>query len=367
MNIKIPIQAFLIYCLATAGCTKADDNPEDKIHVVINDIPYKTDKYTRIGYTVKLWEYEKEGLRLEKISILDMNSQSELLLLGKSDIEHIYKDPLAQNPYFKSDKIDGYYTSIQIPVPLDKTVPSYITHRIYFTDTVRNKEVIVNGGTFPTRKSEEPVVINSPVKGSNWLFINQSTLGYHFYAMFFTNGTIGTGERYAFDNLRIDEDGNFFSGDPARNESYFNYKDTLYAVADGRVAIIKDGRPENLGNTHSVTMPTADELGGNYIMIDIGRGRYAIYAHCVPGSFMVMERESVKEGDPIALLGNSGNSDAPHLHFQICDKPEFFFTRGLSFVLKEYKNHGEFGSDFPKPPVVIKNAMMEELTVISFD
>ncbi|MDD4603464.1 MAG: M23 family metallopeptidase, partial [Bacteroidales bacterium] len=283
-----------------------------------------------------------------------------------ADLPKINKNPLPTNPYFKVDSLSSYYLSIQLPIPLNQTVPTSIFHRFIFQDTVKNTTVTVEGAQFTPRTSESPLVIASPVKGKNWMFINQSTYNYHFNAMFFVNGKIGTGERYAFDNLQFDDDGNYFIGDPTKNESYFNYKDTLYAIADGTVMLIQDNLPENDGNSQNIKFNTANELAGNYLILDIGGGHYAFYCHCNPGSFMTKVGRTVKEGDPIALLGNSGNSTAPHLHFQICDSQELFMTNGLPFVLKQYTKVGEKGFLTP-PSTVYSNSMMEEFSEISFE
>lgn len=302
---------------------------------------------------------------MQKIIIIDDDSKEELMVIDKSEIVKIYQAPLPTNPYFTMDNISKYYTSIQLKIPLNNPLPNKVSHQLAFRDTLNNKDLIIEGGIFSPRISESPIIINSPVKGNNWLFINQSTLAYHFYMLFFLNGTLGTGERYAFDNLQFDEQGEFYSGDPTINESYYNYKDTLYAVANGTVVKIKDGRPENAGNSHNVEFTEADELGGNYLIMEIENSNYAFYAHCVPNSFMVQVGDVITEGTPIALLGNSGNSDAPHLHFQICDSPEFFATNGLPFVLKKYTKTGDFPI-FNTQNTVITNSMMEENTIISF-
>lgn len=366
---KSILYILLISSLLAVSCQDdiTNNNPKDShsISVIINDIPFKTEKYIRIGYTLKMWEYEKQGLILQKIKIIDAETKVELMSIDSSEIVMIYKNPLSTNPYFQLDSISSYYTSIQLKIPLNQALPAKVSHIIYFRDTINNKDISFEGGTFSPRKNETPISISSPVKGDNWLFINQSTLAYHFYTLFFVNGRIGTGERYAFDNIQIDEQGEYFSGDPTVNESYYNYKDTLFAVANGTVISIKDGRPENAGNSKNITFSDVDELGGNYLILDIGNNHYAFYAHCVPGSFMVKPGDVITEGTPIALLGNSGNSDCPHLHFQICDSPHFFETNGLPFVLKKYTKVGDY-PNFNSQPAEITNSMMEEFTIISF-
>ncbi len=364
--------AAIIGCtLAFAGCKK--DDPADKyksqVAVVINEIPYKTDTYLRIPYTLEFWEFEKDGLVLEKISALDEATLTSLMSIEKADLPRTYKNPLPENPYFNFDVISSEYLSFQIPIALEQPAPSKIIHRFEFRDTVKNEAVIFDGASFSPRLSEVPLVISSPVKGKNWMFLNQSSNGYHFDVLFFLKGNIFRPERFAFDNLRFTDDlSNYFVGDPKKNESYLNYRDTLFAIAGGKVNFIQDGLPENHGDAMDVKFNQALELAGNFLVLDIGGGRYAYYCHCVPGSFMVKINETVKEGDPIALLGNSGNSTAPHLHFQICDGPELFNSNGIPFVLKSYTLTGDYTTD----PVIYSpkrytNCFMEEFRIIKFD
>ncbi|OFY15665.1 MAG: hypothetical protein A2X11_06365 [Bacteroidetes bacterium GWE2_42_24] len=351
------------------ACSK--DNEEviqsPKLSVIFSDIPFKTEKFSRIGYVLKMWEFKKDGLLFEKLRILDNHTKDVLMVIDKTDSVVIHSSPIKPNGYFVSDQIDHYYMSVQLPIPVTQSIPSSIAHQLVLKDTVHDTEVIVDGAIFSPRSTETPISILSPVKGYDWLFINQSTMQYHFNTMFFVDGSIYTGERFAFDNVRIDSTGEIRNGDPAVNESYYNYKDTLFAVADGSIEALRDGRPENSGNQHDVVMNSIDEMGGNYLVLKIDNNHYALYAHCVPGSFLVSEGQTVHEGDPIALLGNSGNSDCPHVHFQITDSPNLFFSRGLPFVLKEWTKIGEIATGRVDPPVRYYNCMMEELTIISFD
>ena len=60
------------------------------------------------------------------------------------------------------------------------------------------------------------------------------------------------------------------------------------------------------------------------------------YAHLKPGSIPAGVRPGarLRAGDLIGRVGNSGNSDAPHLHFQVMDAPSssFLDATGLPFV-----------------------------------
>jgi len=56
---------------------------------------------------------------------------------------------------------------------------------------------------------------------------------------------------------------------------------------------------------------------GNYIAIDHGDSLYAYYAHLRKFSAFVKSGDSVKKGQKIGLVGSSGNSSDPHLHFEL--------------------------------------------------
>jgi murein DD-endopeptidase MepM/ murein hydrolase activator NlpD len=147
--------------------------------------------------------------------------------------------------------------------------------------------------------------------------------------------------------------------------SFFSYRENLHAVADGKVLKIQDGRNDNSGKKKDARLSTADELSGNYIVIDIGNSHYAIYANCFPSSFMVKEKDSVKVGQVIALLGNSGYSSEPHLHFQISSSPEIYFSRGVPYTLKHFKKVREY-PDGVLEDVEYHNAIPEENSIVSF-
>jgi murein DD-endopeptidase MepM/ murein hydrolase activator NlpD len=85
----------------------------------------------------------------------------------------------------------------------------------------------------------------------------------------------------------------------------------VLAPAAGTVTFVLDGRPDlPIGSTDSRCQ------SGNNIVIDIGGGRYLLMGHLSPGSIQVKVGDQVKLGQPIAKVGNSGNTSEPHLHIQ---------------------------------------------------
>lgn len=371
MNRKLLISFCIIAtALIAENCTKnTEESVSDNIVVEQNYVPFKTERYLRIGYMLKTREFLKDGLTLQRIVVFDIDSKAGLLTIEKESLPLIHKNPLAEG----FDQIDRYYLSIQLPIPLAQAVPSNISHRFIFRDTINNRDMTWEGGTFQPRINESPCVIASPVKGDKYLIHNQSTMDYHFWITFFLNGRIYTNEKFAFDLTQIDETWTkTYAGDPKVNESYFAYGDTLYSVAPGKVLKAVDGRSENSGDLQDVPLNTADEYAGNYLLIDIGGGCYAVFMHCMTGSLMVKEGDTLAEGQPLARLGNSGNSTEPHLHFEIVDRPDPWYCDGLPFVFKKYTRTGEIVfSQNPVPvpvtPLKVTNANLENWNIASFD
>ena len=59
------------------------------------------------------------------------------------------------------------------------------------------------------------------------------------------------------------------------------------------------------------------DAAGNVVVIELDNGLFVVLAHLRHGTVQVSEGDLVREGDPLALLGNSGNTTMPHLHLQV--------------------------------------------------
>ena len=60
---------------------------------------------------------------------------------------------------------------------------------------------------------------------------------------------------------------------------------------------------------------------GTYVVIRHANGLQSYYAHGTRGSIVVKPGQTVKQGEKIMLSGNTGNSQGPHLHFEVRKSP----------------------------------------------
>src|SRR5205814_1148232 len=82
-------------------------------------------------------------------------------------------------------------------------------------------------------------------------------------------------QRFAIDWTRIGEDGKPFRGDPVRNSNRYAYGAEVLAVANAVVADVKDGIPDNEGGSGKKAVPiTLETIGGNYVILDLGKGNF---------------------------------------------------------------------------------------------
>ena len=86
---------------------------------------------------------------------------------------------------------------------------------------------------------------------------------------------------------------------------------------------------------------TVETVDGNHIVEDIGGGVCAFYAHLQKGSLLVKPGDKVHKGDKIAKLGNTGNSNASHMHFHLMNGPSVLGSDGLPYVIDRFTYRGQ--------------------------
>jgi murein DD-endopeptidase MepM/ murein hydrolase activator NlpD len=173
-----------------------------------------------------------------------------------------------------------------------------------------------------------PIRIAPPVSGPGWAAI----IGAHRRAVQPISGRLLNGQRFAIDWNRIDAEGRPAFGDPSTFASNPSYGQPVTAVGDAKVVAAMDGIPDQPPDSFTpVPLEIAD---GNFVILKLARNVYAGYAHLIPGTVAVARGDRVREGDVLGDLGNSGNSNGPHLHFQLMNAPSLLDSDALPLVFK---------------------------------
>jgi murein DD-endopeptidase MepM/ murein hydrolase activator NlpD len=183
-----------------------------------------------------------------------------------------------------------------------------------------------------------PFVLVPPLHGPGWLNTNSCCDEYSVHRsirLAVAGERLAKAETFAIDWIQL-RDGQPFTGDGSRNEDWFGYGAEITAAAAGTVVHVRDGQPEETPNMSPAHVDEPAAVGGNQVMVEIAPGVWMFYAHLQPGSVAVAVGDEIAVGDPIGLLGNSGNSTAPHLHFGLLDAPDPLAGDSVPMVFDHY-------------------------------
>lgn len=134
--------------------------------------------------------------------------------------------------------------------------------------------------------------------------------------------------RFGMDFMRLDGAGKTFSGKGDRLEDYYIFGQPVVAPAAGTVIDCIAERPDSpIGRMlvdYEALQRTKDLrlLGGNYVVIDHGKGEFSFLGHLRQNSLKVRKGETVRAGQPLGEVGSSGDSTEPHLHYQLRSRAE---------------------------------------------
>ncbi len=393
-----------IIVIFAAGCTQpaavqqqAPAAPVLNMTVPFAPIPVPSRNGINLAYELELVPANGQVPVVEKVEVLDP-ATGKVLYTADGDLLAALYHPAAVPPPTPADLQNG---TGKVPLPRvslwlvvsPDAVPDRLTHRLTFNrSTAGLPPLTITGADVVVRKDEAPVVIGAPLQGPGWLAMETtSPLTHHFGAQITLNGVTRVPQRYAQDWIFVDPvTGQAAAGNVTLARNYYGFGKEIHSVADGTVVAAGDGLPD-IETIYSASPATIDTLAGNYVIVDIGNKKYACYAHMVNGSVRVKGGDTVREGQVLGLMGNSGNSDLPHLHFQVVtDTPSFLGAEGYPHVYRSFNVTGmvnqtlaterfsdpsytksqlwsEFGSFVTFfPPVPQENRLVENNAIVSF-
>ena len=237
----------------------------------------------------------------------------------------------------------AHQVKLTFPTPPSPLIPAELTETVAIT--------AVSGSPAPT--------IASPLEGPNWLdgdgCCDEVTA--HRGASNPINGQFFFAERFAIDWVQLTPELTLTTGDPTELSSYAYYGAPIHAVADGEIVAVSDELQDQVpGANPPVGSLTLAQYGGNHVVQRFeqnGRTYYAFYAHLKPGTAKaaVTVGQKVSTGDVLGELGNSGNTDSPHLHFHVMDGPDPLASDGLPYQFDSLQLVGQATGDEALAPL----------------
>jgi hypothetical protein len=319
-----------------------------------------SDDKTHLAYELVLMSMAASPVGIDKIETLDAESGAVLGTLEGDGLARM----LRLNGGAKGTELPaagGGFVFMDVTLPKGAAIPKSLKHR--FKISVANapgagaagdhdpappppQELSFVGDPLPV--GAPAVVVAPPLKGKHWVMGGGccTPYSYHRGATLPLNGAVHVAERFAIDFVQLNDKNMLIDGPMEKLSSYAYFGDEIYAVADGTVVGTEDGLPEQVPGK----LPddaTIQMAAGNHVVVDIGQGRFAFYAHMQPGSVKVKVGDKVITGQVLGLLGNSGNTDTPHLHFHVMDGPSPLVANGLPYAFTSFTGEGRLTDEQP--------------------
>ncbi len=139
------------------------------------------------------------------------------------------------------------------------------------------------------------------------------------------------GGEFAWDLAAVSETGG--PGTPEfpsthRNEDSATFGKPVTAPVSGTIVSVTDGIDDNDEQQDYPRRSTVESVRaprwifGNHVVVKGRDGAFVLLAHLKKRSIVVKQGDAVREGQPIAQAGNSGNTVVPHLHVQVMDRAD---------------------------------------------
>jgi murein DD-endopeptidase MepM/ murein hydrolase activator NlpD len=334
----------------------------------------KADGKWHLVYELHISNMDKWEYAFTRIEVVSADgAQKTLATFSGAELDEMFSHPGVPAAEKVSKLAPGEFGAVFLWVTFDKLedIPAAIAERI--SVKIGDYPEALSIVTPPTSVNKNPVlVISSPLVGEDWVAANgPSNTSIHRRALIPINGHAYISQRFAIDWVQVYPDGKTYKGDPSENKNYRAYGTEIHAVADGVVTQVGDGIPQNTPGAKSLAVPiTLETIGGNHVIMEIGNGLFAFYAHMQPGSLRVKVGDKVTRGQVLGLLGNTGNSSEPHLHFQICNANSELGSEGLPYAFASFEVQGKAGegkmSMFPAGPVKHEMEIPTEDQIVRF-
>lgn len=316
--------------------------PQVTVDYIFPPSPLIQDRHTRLYYEMVVTNYIPIAYQLEAVHV---QAGAKTFSFTGSALEGMTRTAGVAGDKTHSLEIAAGGTTI-VFIALEFAHPWEVPAVVNNTLHLRSPDGVNHALAIePLNITNNPaIVVAPPLRGPDWLAGDSANNGpgaAHRRAVLLDHGHAYIAQRYAIDWVKyhiVNGEGVTWSGPEDKNTSYFCYDAPIYSVAGGKVVEALDGMPENVPHSGKVAIDVNfANAAGNHVVVDIGYGLYALYAHMRPGTLRVKAGDTVKAGDLLGHVGNTGNSTEPHLHMHIDNQPSFLAGQGVPYEFDHFE------------------------------
>jgi len=319
-----------------------DEHASVEVLVLCAPTPVRAEGKFHLVYELHITNFSEKDVTLTRVDVLGDKSTAPITTYEGAQLAEQLSTPGRMTPE-KARLGGGQRLIVFIWATLNpaEAIPATVRHRLTFVRASGRDhpaEMSIEAGETPVRQ-EQAIAIQPPLKGGDWLALGgPSNSSKHRRAVMAVDGKTRDAQRFAVDWNKIGPGGEEWKGNPQKNASYYSYGSEVLAVAKGTVLEAVDNLPDHPpGRPHPCTFETCL---GNHIVLDLGTGHYAFYAHMQLGKVRVHRGDRVEAGQVLGLLGDSGNATGPHLHFHLMDSPSPLESEGLPYIFNSFESDG---------------------------
>jgi murein DD-endopeptidase len=309
------------------------------VNVPLTPTAFSAGGKAHLAYELHVTNMSQWDLSLSSLEVIDGDNNARVLAkFSQADLEGMMTRQTGEKTLLGAQKAGVIF----VWVTFDRLQDAPAKLRNRFKVKLGDYPEALDVQTRPLAVTRNSLVIGAPLSGERWVAANgPSNTSGHRRALIPIDGHAAIAQRFAIDWVQVGKENKTYSGDPKENKNYYAFGHDALAVADGVVAAVLDGIPNNVPGIDSRAQPiTLANVGGNFVQLDVGGGLYAFYAHLQPGSLRVKVGDKVRRGQVIGLVGNTGNSTEPHLHFHISNSPEPLSAEGFPYALRAFEVQG---------------------------
>jgi hypothetical protein len=359
--------------------------------LAVNDAPvpfHASDGRTHLVYELAMTNFSSGDVAIQKLEVL--GDGTVLQTLDAAAVARRLQPAGLRESTATLPKSTHALLFLNVALQPGAPIPHQLSHHIDIQASAAppGQQDMSESGASTIVDQQPVVVIGPPLRGERYISADSCCDAIrHTRAAMPIDGRAWIAQRYAVDWEQLNASGSIYSGPREKLDSYAIFGQPALAVADAVIASITDGAPEQTPGKYPTHISPA-AADGNSVILDLGQSRYALYAHLQPGSIRVHPGEHVKLGQVLGLVGDSGNSIVPHLHFQVTNGPSSMASNGLPYEIRDFEITGEVpgsaasdktaafdasetdGTPLPvtpvTPPRTIKAALPLDQSIISF-